>query len=147
MQWINLSRPASSPRPFPHILKTLPVSLYKGSGKMKCGWLTHLEKEDKRHHRALHKDHLTCWGPIDTTEGSASVHKLQRARKPLPIFQNQGGSPASKHSVSQPHFKQREPSVFKRNNTSSTMTVDTTVNVRNRDRVRRWLKILYFSCV
>lgn len=79
MQCINLSRPASSPSPFPHILKRLPVSLYKGSSKMKCGWLTHLEKEDKHHHRALHKEHLTCWGPIDTTEGSASV--------PLPIFQ------------------------------------------------------------
>lgn len=87
MQCINLSHPALNPSPFPHILKTLPISLYKGSSKMKCGWLTHLEKEDKRHHQALHKEHLTCWGPINTTEGSASVHELQRARKPLAIFQ------------------------------------------------------------
>lgn len=129
MQCKNLSRPASSP--FPHILKTLPVSLYKGSSKMKCGWLTHLEKEDKRHHRALHKEHLTCWGPFDTTEGSASVHKPWRARKPFPFFSvNQGDSSVSKHSVSQPHFKQREQSVFKRNNTSSSMIVDIIVNVQ-----------------
>lgn len=107
IKYIYPSRPTLSQNPFPHILKTPPVALHKGSSKMKHGWLTHLEKDDKRHRRALHKDPSPAAGPVlIQLKAALQCTSLNMPKKNrIPNFSvNRADSSASKQCFTAPFW-------------------------------------------
>lgn len=107
IKYIYPSRPTLSQNPFPHILKTPPVALHKGSSKMKHGWLTHLEKDDKRHRRALHKDPSPAGGLYWYNwrrRFSAQALTCQKKQKRPNFSVNRGDSSASKQCFTAPFW-------------------------------------------